>query len=53
MGYIKVFWPDSQYITSLDVDELEEHGIEYGEECSVFVPEEESDWVFEQTGYRI
>jgi len=53
MGYIKVFWPDSQYLMDIEPDEMDEHGIEYGEDCSFFVPEDEADWVFEQTGYRI
>lgn len=53
MGYVKVFWPDSQMFMELTDEEMDEYGIEYGEDCSVFVPEDESDWVFEQTGYRI
>ena len=53
MGYVKVFWPDSQYIMEIDEDDRSDHGIDDGPDCSFFVPEEEADWVFEQTGYRI
>lgn len=46
MGYIKVMWPDSQALMSLTDDEMEEYGIELGDDCSYFVPEEDYDEVY-------
>lgn len=46
MGYIKVFWPDSQALMSLTDEEMEEYGIELGDDCSYFVPEEDYDEVY-------
>lgn len=47
MGYIKVFWPESQALMSLTDEDMEDYGIELGEDCSYFVPEEDYDEVFE------
>jgi hypothetical protein len=47
MGYIKVSWPDSQALMSLTDEDMEEYDIEYGDNCSYFVPEEDYDEVFE------
>jgi hypothetical protein len=43
MGYIKVMWPDSQALMSLTEEDMDEYGIELGEDCSYFVPEEDYD----------
>ena len=47
MGYVKVSWPDSQALMSLTDEDMEEYDIEYGDNCSYFVPEEDYDEVFE------
>jgi len=41
MGYIKVCWPDSQMFMELTDEEMDEYGIELGDDCSYFVPEED------------
>jgi hypothetical protein len=46
MGYIKIAWPDSQMIMELSEDEMEEYGIELGDDCSYFVPEEDYDEIY-------
>ena len=46
MGYVKVFWPDSQALMSLTDEEMEEYGIELGDDCSYFVPEEDYDEIY-------
>lgn len=46
MGYIKVMWPDSQALMSLTDDEMDEYGIELGDDCSYFVPEEDYEEVY-------
>ena len=46
MSYIKVSWPDSQALMSLTDEDLEDYGIELGEDCSYFVPEEDYEEVF-------
>lgn len=43
MGYIKVFWPESQALMPLTDEDMEDYGIELGEDCSYFVPEEDYD----------
>ena len=40
MGYIKVNWPQSQAIMDIDEETMEDLGIELGEDCSYFVPED-------------
>ena len=47
MGYVKVSWPYSQALMSLTDKDMEEYGIEYGADCSYFVPEEDYDEIFE------
>lgn len=47
MGYIKVCWPDSQALMSLTDEDMEEYGIELGNDCSYFVPEEDYEEIFE------
>lgn len=47
MGYIKVCWPDSQALMSLTDGDMEDYGIELGEDCSYFVPEEDYDEIME------
>jgi hypothetical protein len=46
MGYVKVMWPESQALMSLTDEEMEEYGIELGDDCSYFVPEEDYDEVY-------
>lgn len=46
MGYVKVLWPDSQALMSLTDEEMEEYGIELGDDCSYFVPEEDYEEVY-------
>ncbi len=40
MGYIKVNWPQSQVLMDLEEEEMDNLGIEFGEDCSYFVPED-------------
>ena len=47
MAYVKVMWPDSQALMTLTDEEMDEYGIELGEDCSYFVPEECYDEVYE------
>ena len=47
MGYIKVCWPDSQALMSLTDEDMEDYGIELGEDCSYFVPEEDYEEIYE------
>lgn len=47
MRYIKVCWPDSQSLMYLTEEDMEEYGIELGNDCSYFVPEEDCDEIFE------
>ena len=47
MRYIKVLWPDSQALMSLTDEDMEDYGIELGEDCSYFVPEEDYDEIME------
>ena len=53
MGYIKISWPDSQVLMSLTDDDLEDYGIEFGDECSYFVPEEDYDEIMELAQNRL
>ena len=47
MGYIKISWPNSQALMSLTEADMEDYGIELGEDCSYFIPEEDYDEIFE------
>jgi hypothetical protein len=47
MGYIKINWPESQALMSLTEEDMDEYGIELGEDCSYFVPEEDYDEIME------
>ena len=40
MEYIKVSWPKSQVLMNLEEEEMDDLGIEFGEDCSYFVPED-------------
>lgn len=40
MGYIKISWPQSQSLMDITDEQMEELGIEFGEDCSYFVPED-------------
>lgn len=39
MGYIKISWPQSQVLMDLE-EEMDDLGIEFGEDCSYFVPDD-------------
>lgn len=45
MGYSKISWPESQLLMSLTEEEMEEFGIELGDDCSYFVPDDVYDEV--------
>ena len=47
MQYIKVSWPESQALMSLTYDDMEDYGIEFGDDCSYFVPKEDYDEIME------
>ena len=53
MGYVKVMWPDSQALMTLTDEEMDEYGIELGDDCSYFVPEEDYDEVYELAEKRM
>ena len=46
MGYIKISWPESQMIMELSDEEMDDYGIELGDDCSYFVPEEDYEEVY-------
>ena len=46
MGYIKVSWPQSQVLMDLTEEDMDDLGIEIGENCSYFVPEEDYEEVY-------
>ena len=46
MGYIKISWPESQMIMELSEEEMDEYGIELGDDCSYFVPEEDYEEIY-------
>jgi hypothetical protein len=52
MGYIKVNWPQSQVLMDLEEEEMDDLGIEIGEDCSYFVPEDAIDEL-EERGIHI
>lgn len=47
VSYVKVSWPDSQLLMGLTDEEMDEYGIELGDDCSYFVPEADYDEIFE------
>ena len=47
MAYIKIEWPDSQMLMSLTDEDMEEYGIELGEDCSYYVVEDDLDEIRE------
>lgn len=53
MGYIKISWPESQMIMELSEEEMDEYGIELGEDCSYFVPEEDYEEIYELAEERM
>lgn len=53
MGYINITWPDSQLIMELTEGDMEDYGIELGEDCSYFVPEEDYDEIMELAQNRL
>ena len=46
-------WPESQALMSLTDEEMDEYGIELGDDCSYFVPEEDYDEVYELAEERM
>ena len=50
MGYIKVNWPQSQVLMDLEEEEMDDLGIEFGEDCSYFVPEDAIEELEEEYG---
>lgn len=52
MGYIKVSWPQSQRFMDLDEETMDELGIELGEDCSFFIPEDAIEEL-EELGYYV
>ena len=53
MNYIKIEWPQSQNLMELDEEQMEELGIEFGEDCSYFVPEDAIETLSEDYGIRV
>ena len=53
MGYIKIMWPESQVLMELTEDDMDEYGIELGEDCSYFVPEEDYDEIIRLAEQRM
>ena len=53
MAYVKVMWPDSQALMTLTDEEMDEYGIELGDDCSYFVPEEGYNEVYELAEERM
>lgn len=53
MRYVKIMWPESQALMSLTNEEMDEYGIELGEDCSYFVPEEDYDEIYELAEKRM
>ena len=53
MGYIRVGWPDSQSLMELEDDELDDLGIELGEDCSYFVPVDSVEELWETYGISV
>ncbi len=53
MGYVKVSWPDSQMFMELSDEEMDEYGIELGDDCSYFVPEDVYDEAYELAEERM
>jgi len=53
MQYIKVSWPESQALMSLTDEDMEDYGIELGDDCSYFVPKEDYDEIMELAIKRV
>ena len=53
MSYIKISWPESQILMELNDADMEDYGIELGEDCSYFVPEEDLDEIMELAETRM
>ena len=53
MGYIRVGWPDSQRLMEFEDEELDNLGIELGEDCSYFVPEDVLEELREEYGIYV
>lgn len=51
--YRLISWPQSQSLMELDEEEMEELGIEFGEDCSYFVPEDAIDELMEEYGIYV
>lgn len=53
MGYIKISWPESQTLMSLTEEDMEDYGVELGEDCSYFVPEEDYEEILDLAQNRL
>jgi hypothetical protein len=53
MGYVKVSWPDSQMFMELSDEEMDEYGIELGDDCSYFVPDDVYDEAYQLAEERM
>lgn len=51
--YERISWPESQYLSELTDEEMEEYGIELGDDCSYFVPDDVYDEVWEICRERV
>ena len=45
--YVRINWPESQMLMELSDEEMDEYGIELGDDCSYFVPEEDYNKIYE------
>ena len=52
MPYIRISWPESQKLMSLTDGDMADYGIELGEDCSYFVPEEDYQEILELAEIR-
>jgi hypothetical protein len=51
--YRRIGWPESQALMELDDEQMDELGIEFGEDCSYFVPEDAIDELREKYGIYV
>lgn len=45
--YVRINWPESQMLMELSDEEMDEYGIELGDDCSYFVPKEDYNKIYE------
>jgi len=51
--YRRISWPQSQNLMDLDEEQMDELGIELGEDCSYFVPEDVIQELAEEYGIYV